>query len=112
MLDFILRTARAQRFGQIVPELKKARIQHDENASDVSRTVLVEKKCPGWRVEVFRRRPLALAVQELRRDQRIEEVADAALVQTESRTEFRAGHAATCKFGEHTELDGGEQNLR
>ena len=42
--------------------------------------------------------PVAFAVEEFHRDQRVEEIADAARVQTQFRAEFRAGEAAIAEL--------------
>src|SRR6476646_5687666 len=42
MLGFILRPSRAQGLGQVVPELKEARVEHDQDAADIARAVAIQ----------------------------------------------------------------------
>ena len=62
-------------------------------------------------LKYLRGRPVALAVEELHRDQRVEEIADAARVQAELGAELRAGQAPIGEPGEDAELDRGQEHL-
>ena len=111
MLDLVLRLAGAQRFGQIVPELEEPRVEHHQDAADVARAVAVEVERALRGVEVLRVGPVAFAIEEFHRHQRVEEIADPARMQTELAAELRAGQAPVAQVGEKAELDGGEKNL-
>jgi hypothetical protein len=111
VLDLVLRPPGAQRFGKIVPELEQSRVQHLEDAADVPRTVAIQVEGAGRGVEVVGRRTVAVAIEKAEGDQRVEEVADAAGVHADFGTELSAGHRSTGQPGEHTEFDGGQENL-
>src|SRR6185295_19270986 len=112
VLDLVLRLARAQRFGQVMPEPEEPRVEHLEDAADITRARLVEVQRSGGSVEVLRRRTIALAIEELHRDERIEEFGDRARMDLELTAQLGAGHAPRAEAREEAELDGGEQDLR
>ena len=111
VFDLVLRLARAQRLGQVVPIFEQPRVEHYQNPADVARAVLVQIDRAGGRVEIARRRTVAIAIEEFHSDQRVKEVLDAARVQAEFRAQLGAGHTAVAEPGEHAELDGGEENF-
>src|SRR5262249_11882546 len=43
MLDLVLRSTRPQRLRKIVPEFEEPRVEHDQNAPDVTRAGFVEE---------------------------------------------------------------------
>src|SRR5215510_1196938 len=104
MLDFILRLAGAERLGQVIPKLEKPRVEHDENATDIPRTFLVQEQRAVGCVEIPGRLPFPLATEKLHRHEGIEEICDGARVHVQLSAEFRARKAAVSEFGEHTEF--------
>ena len=111
VLHFVLRFAGAQRLGQVVPEFEEPRIEHREDAADVTRALAIEIERTGRGVEVSRGRPVALAIEKFHRHQRIEKIADPTRMQTQLGTEFRARRVALSELREDPEFDGGEQHL-
>jgi len=111
VLDLVLRLAGAQRRGQVVPEAEQARVEHLQHAADVARAVPVQEEQPGRGVVVLRLRAVALALEEAHRQERIEEVLDAARVQLELRSQLRPRHAPRAEAREHAELGGGQEHL-
>ena len=86
-------------------------LEHRQPTAHIAGAAAVEIEHARGRVEVLGRGAVTRAVEELHRDERVEEIADTTRVQAKFRPEFRPGHAATAKFGEDVELDGGEENL-
>jgi hypothetical protein len=91
---------------------RAARLVRRTGAKAAAPRAAVKVEGAGGRIEIFRGRAIVLPSEEVHRDERVEEVADAALVQAKFPTEFRAGNAAIAKFAEHAELDGSEKNFR
>ena len=65
VLDLVLRLAGAQRLGQIVPELEEPRVEHDQDAADVTRAGFVEEQRAFRRVEILRLRRRRLRGREI-----------------------------------------------
>ena len=111
VLDFVLRFAGAQRFGKIVPEFEEPRVEHDQNAADVTRAGFVEEQRAFGRVEILRLRAVAFAAEKLHRHERVEKIGDAARVEFQFRAQLRAGETAIGELREEPHLDGGEQDF-
>ena len=73
--------AGSERFGQVVPELEEPRVEHDEDAADIARAVLVEEQRAFRRVKILRGRTVALTFQESHCNERIEKVRDGTRVE-------------------------------
>nr|WP_235936760.1 hypothetical protein [Steroidobacter agaridevorans] len=111
VLHLVLRPAGLQRFAQIGPESKQPVTAHLENASDVTRKILVQKLRGGRGVAITRRYAVAVALKEPERNQRVEKIPDAARMQRQSATELFTCHRPVAQFSKHFELDRGQQNL-
>src|SRR6185503_3319738 len=74
MLDFVLRFAGAQGFGQIVPEFEEPGIEHHQDASDITRAVAIEIKHASGRLEIARVWPKPIAFEQLHGHQSVEEI--------------------------------------
>src|SRR5215469_16411448 len=94
-----------------MPELKKTLVEHDENTADIARTGFVEIERSSGRVGILGLRSVGVTVEEPHGHERVEEIADAAWVQANLGAEFRAGDLAIAEFGEHIEVDGGQENF-
>lgn len=112
VLGFVLGFTGAEGFGQVVPKLEQAGIEHDENAANIAGAALVKVQRAGGRVAVGGRGAVTFAFEELHGDQGVEKIADGARVETEFGAEFRAGETVIVKRGEDAELDGSEEYLR
>ena len=112
VLGLVLRLAGPQRFGKVVPELEEPRVQHLENAADVARAPAVEVQRARRRVRVGRAGPVALPVEDLHRDQGVEEIRDPARVHFQLAAQGLARQGAIAECGEDPHLDRGEQHLR
>jgi hypothetical protein len=71
----------------------------------------IEVKSSGRRVEVFRVGPIAFALEEFHRHERIEKIGDAAWMQGEFFPDLRAGEPARAECGEKIKRDCGEQDF-
>jgi hypothetical protein len=79
-----------------------------QEAADVARARAIEIHRAARSIEVLRLRPVALALEESHRDQRVEEVRDTARVQAELGAELHTSHSALTELRKHTEFDGGQ----
>jgi hypothetical protein len=102
----------AEGFRQVVPEPEQARVQHLQNSADIARTAFIQVKSSGGCVEIFGISSGILALEEFHRDKCIEEVGDAAGMETELFTQFRSGEAAIAERGEKTKGNSSEENFR
>jgi hypothetical protein len=109
-LRLVLRLAGAQPLRQRTPVRVEAGVGHLQHPAHIARLAPVEEQVGRRRVAVA---AVLVPVEHAERDQGVEEVARAALVQAEAGRE-RAGveRAAGGQFGEEAEFDGAEQRLR
>ncbi len=91
VLDLVLRLAGFQRRAEIVPVAEEPRVQHLQHAAHVAGLVLVEERRGVRRVAVLARGAVADAVEEPERHERVEEIVDAARVQTQHTAQLGAG---------------------
>jgi hypothetical protein len=94
-----------------MPEFEESRVEHDEDAADVSAGFFHRGTARLRRVEVFCRRAVAIAAKKFHRHERIEEIRDGARVELQFRAELRPSQVAICELGENTKLDGCEQDF-
>ena len=83
-------SAGPQRLGEIVPEFEEPRVEHGQNAPDVTRAGLVEEQCAFGRVEILRLRAVAFAAEKLHRDERVKKIGDGARVELQFRAQLCA----------------------
>ena len=101
-----------QRRLQIAPEAEQAVVGHFQNAAHIGGFVAVEKLLGFGTVGIQRFDAIAIALQETECHQCVEEIPDAAGVQAKITTQFLATQVGAGQTGEHTQVDGGEQNFR
>jgi predicted metal-dependent hydrolase len=82
-------------------------VGHLEDAADVRGLASIEKQVRLQRIAVA----VALAREEAERDERVEEVTRAALVQAQPAAECVEGLRAVRELGEHAHFDGAQQRL-
>ncbi len=112
MFTLVLGFAGAQGFRQVVPELEQPIVEHDQHSADIARARLVEIESSRWRVEVLRLRSVPFPLQEVHRHQRVEEIAERAGVQAKLPAQLGAAKPASSEFGEESEIDCRQQDLR
>ena len=106
----VLRQPGLQRLGKVAPEAVEPRVHHLKHAAAISGLIAVEIELGLGRVGVA---PIGKALQHAERDERVEEVAGAALVQSERLAQLRKAHRpARGKAGEQAELDRAQKRLR
>ena len=94
-----------------MPELEQPGVEHLHGAADVLRATLGKKGLSRGRIAVARCRAIAVALEELESDERVEEVLPAARVDAGGRAQFRAGHAARCELREDAEVHCRQQDF-
>jgi hypothetical protein len=112
VLDLVLRFPRPERLRQIVPEFEQPPVQHLQDATDIARAVAIEIQRRELRVRIVRRISIAFAIQELHRHQRIEEIADPALMHADLLRQLHARQFPILQDREHAQLDRAQQNFR
>ena len=95
-----------------VPESKEPGIEHLGHPTDVSGTLLDEKRGSLRRVPILALGSITIAVQETERDERIEEVVSASRMDSERDSKLLRGHRTVAECREEIEFDCGEQDLR
>src|SRR3954451_9039470 len=85
----VLRQPGLQRLGEVAPEAVEPRVHHLKHAAAISGLIAVEIEFGLGCVGVA---PIGAALQHAERDERVEEVAGTALVQSERLTQLREAH--------------------
>src|SRR5262249_49659394 len=94
------------------PELEESFVEHHQPSADVTRAAAVQKERACGRIEIPGRDAVALAVEKLHGDERVEEISGAAQVETKFLPKFRSSHAAAAERRKDAKIDGSEQHLR
>ncbi len=97
----VLRLAGAEGDGEVAPERVEAVIGHLEHAADVGGLALVEEEIGRGRVVV----DAVAALEEVERDESVEEVVRGAGMQAEAGAEFGQGFGVFGELGEELHFD-------
>src|SRR5262249_50635836 len=102
----------AQGLLEIVPEPEQAIVEHLEEPARVVLAAAHQEARTLGGVRVARAGPVSLAIEDAKRDQRVEEVGDGAGMKAEALAELLAGERSVPELVEEVKLGGDEQHLR
>src|SRR5262249_5045938 len=106
VLDLVLGRAGAQGLLEIVPEPEQAIVEHLEDPARGVRAAAHQKARTLGGVRVARAGPVSLAIEDAKRDQRVEEVGDGAGMKAEALAELLAGERSVPELVEEVKLGG------